>query len=734
MAYVALQIEIEGIGLVDAGGAPARWVWTSDPSDTTPGRRAWYPVDELPRIAGASLPTTGGCFRQGELSFALVDVEGELTRQLAVRSPPLAVLVEPLTLTGTTITLDTGASGVPQLCAIGTEMVRVVSTSGTTATVQRGVLGTRARAHPIGSVVTPRLTHISGRRVDLYSVVDGVRTTLGSWWLDNVSLSHGMQAWSFACRSRDRYLDRMALLKPWRASCVPSNEALPVSLPPELRAHPRWALGRIVHVRIGDSIAEVRVDDGRLRIIGHGLYGSKPLDTAAWAEPDHGPVDVEEVIVSGDIIGSRWDAERVYWEPITSAAEVVMCLLLGGEPRGDANGDSTIGWYGGLSHGAGIPWEDVDVASWSAARERLASTPIDALVLDSTSGTVRDVVDGIAQYTGLAIGYRGGKLHFRDVSPDINPSVTVSLADVLTTETSTMVRALDVSEPMLDSSRVYTRIDFTCRDRRGQDRVTSLRMADVEGSVGATMGAAYGDEYALEIDARHVLVSSDDHIPEAIMRRAASLLSSHQHPTWTMSVGLDIALWLGGRLGVGDTIILDHPLLPDSITGERGTVGAEWVITDEHIDVLGGVVRYGLVQRMYPPIIVGRIAPSATIMQVSGSWAYVASNAYTIAENGSGWPTRDSKAFRIGDRVVVTSARGVVLSAVLTIVDIVPGSPYDRLVLSASGTFNAPGNIIELAAATDQNAAVLERAAFIADASTRLIISPSGARPAWRLR
>jgi hypothetical protein len=166
-------VTIEGVG--DASGL-TRWAYRLPAF--AQGDAVWRALlQRLDPPMSPSADARGGVSRAGDLSFALLDVDDEITQALRLDARPRTALAADLTFAGSSCSV-TSATGIAEgdVLFLGREAVVVMSISGTTLVIERGVLDTEREPHASGELVYSGLPAIEGRKVRLWYAANAGRT------------------------------------------------------------------------------------------------------------------------------------------------------------------------------------------------------------------------------------------------------------------------------------------------------------------------------------------------------------------------------------------------------------------------------------------------------------------------------------------------------------------------------------------------------------------------------
>jgi hypothetical protein len=734
MSAVVFIVRIEGIG--DELGQHAFTSTTYKTFD--PRYRAWLPDGELPSISGQSVQPLGGVLAQGELRFALVDVDDAITTAFSVEADPLTIVSSDASSSATSIAFrSSGSWAYPgAVVAIGRECVRLDAlTSGSTWTVTREWLGTTASAITAGSIVWPRLRYLVGREVTLsVAVDDGAEVSFGSWWLDPPELSEDLNVWRISCRSRDRVLDGRPYPSPLRDAVAKTSRRI---LYP--RTGWQWAAryGGRVFVKIQDSICRARIEGQGLDIEETGLSGTPSLESSDKTL-DESLVDVrdlEEVFVAdpsqiySSFRYSLSSSDTSTWTRSSHPIPILLALLTSGHPDGAANGRFALGYFACLPMGLGLGAYEIDADAVHLAWVRSQRVDCPYFVLDGESGSMRSIADAIARFAGYTIGWRRGLLVI-DYNGSSTADETITLSDLATKERDGHL-VPDIGAPRYSTEWLANRVIMRCRGAGGLEVTSEFSRSNFEAIFGAQTGV-YGDDYTLDIEAPWVRVDSVGAEPEFVRQRALFILRSLSNPLWTATVALDLSWWLEQRIVPGEIVKWTHPQMPDLAAGVRGgDKQVEWRVLDEAPDFQAGLCRYRLLA-LVRPTAVGRIAPSARIASSTGAAVTVEANRYTDPSNQEGWPATDAAAFTELDLVRLVGRDGTPISTSPTYGMIVSiAGNVITLDTSFGGSALTAGRLIEYVASSVAIPRQYQKAIYIGGATEE--IGATGVR-AWRIR
>lgn len=729
MTLLTQVVRIEGVG----NGA-GQWAFTTQRVPSDPLCRAWFPAGAVPSLASYSVPPLGGVVAQGEYSFELVDVGDQLTAQLAHESTSISSLFSAVGSAATSVEFLAPPGSPGDVVCVGRECMRLESPGvGLFWNVTRGFLGTTATSHRIRSRVYRRLQYLAGRQV-VVSVRTGsgplaTESELGRFWLDLPQLDETLNVWRFACRSRDRLLDRLVYPKPLTDGVRVSSEAsiLPRN-PDRWRAHYNQRL----FIRAGDTIVRVHRGGGSdaLTVESVGVAGTPSADLA-------GIDSIEQVFIaddSDDFASFRWSptiagsaANPATWAPDSHPIPVILALLTSNHSAGTANGTVGLGYFACLPQGVGcgVPATEIDASSVYRTWSRSQRARIPFFAITSETKSAREAIDAIAKYCGYTVGWRGSLLTI-DLRSSAAPTSTISLSDVVTRE-SGGARVPMLGSPRYSDAYLATRVEMKSKSERGTEVNSAFTLSDFPLIFGAQEGL-YGDQYTLEVDASFVRADAVGDEPEYLRGRALDILTTFRDPLWTLQLTTGIDLLTA--VSPGDVVAFRHPQLPDMRTGTRGGhLGATWWVLEARPDFGAGTVTWTLLSRGNQPA-PGEIAPSARIASAVGSVVTVSANRYTDPDNAEGLPANDAMAFAVGDVVRLRDRSGVAIATTPTFTTVTALSASTITLASSLGGELTAGRIIEYVDAADANAAMLAAKVYLADELSETVGAATQA--AWR--
>lgn len=663
MSRLVHIVRVEGLG--DAHG---QWAFTSSPYKAhDPRYRSWMPEDDIPSLVPSEIPPLGGCYRQGEYSFRLVDVRDEITRLLSAETDPVSRVTYYEAAAVTSLEFDACPSAyfyAGAVLFIGREAIRLErATSATTWIVTRAWLGTRARNIPARSPVRLALPFAAGREVSLSIAEDEIESDRGTWVLDAPELDETLCVWSFTARSRDRVLDRAPYASPIRDTVTLSQGGmLSVANPGQWWPH---YSERLYVLLDGQTIARARKssDTPRLAIERLGVAGT-PSDIELERVRS-----VEAVYVCDDsepaaYVSFRWSATLTYpsaWTASTHPIVVILALLLSGHVDGYGNGNAELGYFACLPFGLGLSADEIDAEgvhiAW--AKSQRASVPL--FVLES-GRSARDLIEAIGRYCGFFVGWSGSlfTITTRDTS---SPVDTIAMSDLVVSEGDTMLP--QIGRPRYSTEYLATAVRMRTKASDGREITSLFRRADFDIEFGSDSGDD-ADTYVVDIDAPWVRVDVAGEEPEYLRQRALAILTTFSRPLWTVEITTSIDWWLADVLRPASVPIWAHPQIPDFRRGVRGVPSTmAWFVLRGAPDFLRGTCTWTLLADGYHALR-GEIAPSARIASSAGAVVTATANRYTDATNVEGLPTRDAAGFSAGDVVRLRTRDGQAIATTPT--------------------------------------------------------------------
>lgn len=166
-------VTIEGVG--DASGL-TRWSYRAPAF--AQGDAVWKALlQRLDPPMSPSADARGGISRSGDVGFALLDEDGVVTSALRLDARPATALDADCAFADSTCSV-TSATGIAagDVLYLGREAVVVMSVSGTTLVIERGVLDTEREPHASGELVYTGLPSLDGRKVRLHYAANQGRT------------------------------------------------------------------------------------------------------------------------------------------------------------------------------------------------------------------------------------------------------------------------------------------------------------------------------------------------------------------------------------------------------------------------------------------------------------------------------------------------------------------------------------------------------------------------------
>lgn len=739
---------IEGIGAMHPSGAAVQYTWCSRrPRLYTDYDDGIYVPDlaEWPSQVEQRLSPLGGVAESGELTVVIVDggaAGDRLTQLLAIHRRAVSRFATAVARDDTEVTFAAGASVTAgTIVWAGGEAIRVGAlVSGTTYGVTRGALDTDPQRHTSGAAVLLGTPLLMGRRMRLFvGANDGAHASTdeeeieSGWAIDQVELTPDLGAWVLRGRSQLKYLDRLVDRMPFQAaiqSYGPSHESLVLRpLTGDFNAY-RQHFGDRVFIRIGDDeIAQMTPD---------GVISTQPVAGTRKGEWRDGDT-IRQVFVARSVAGSSFGSFRYQapgaetssratgtWVPSDHAVVILLCIITGKSDLDDNTPDNYSAGSGNYSAlppgvGLGMPAGEIDVGSFLDVWHRAPHLTLEHFVLDATE-TGREVIDRILRLTGIELKTVAGLLmcdyQRTPLADDIVAAWDVA-SMVARDDGEGNLRPTITSR--LDGSLAIGAVTFKCRNRRGDEVSVTYSDANFSEVLGDVRGLYTLDEKPLEIDARAVRVDDQGGDPELLRLRAFQVLRNYRRIPWrhTLSTPRDQR-----HVQVGDQVHITYPQLPDLLRGQRGVVNQLGKVTSkrEVIDRDRVEIEWGVVS--LPETRAGRIAPTARISgAATGNVIPVTANRYTDPAARAGLPSTDADAFRVGDRVRLTTRGGLTIATT---------PPYQTVVaigtntLELDGDFGgsasvAAGTLINYVAHADATQAQREAFVFLSDDATRTV-------------
>lgn len=352
--------------------------------------------------------------------------------------------------------------------------------------------------------------------------------------------------------------------------------------------------------------------------------------------------------------------------------------------------------------GLGIPASWIDITGAVELANTLAEHAVrDVLYLgmDGKPVKVMEWIQRKGKTNGVALVDDGGTLRFTILEDNSAlTTATLTIADI--------VPPPDAPPPnqQRGMSGAFDKVVVRYHFRPGQGTKT----ASFEDAIQKFLNR-YGDSSQMELDMEGI---SDESLAESI--------AIHAVQRWHQEIPqIDLTvLRTRDDIGLGDLVLLTHPLVYQPDNGTRSVTGAACLVTAKRLDLENGTIKLRLlhVGALYNRV--GRVAPTAVVEAWTGGTKTLdIKEDYSDGGFQSGvlstYP-RDSSGFTAGDKIALCNRDHSVIESGLEIASV--GSTTLVLTTTPSNTPVA-GNLIKMASYNQAASQQTDLYAFIADSN-----------------
>lgn len=625
----------------------------------------------FPDILSERADLEGGVTEYGAAAVAILDSDNWLTSQLRLESPPITTLTADISSTGTSLAIGAGSgmSATSVLWIDGEAMAVRVAPGATSVTVERGYLGTKARAHTDGAEVYLTMPFLRGRRLEIYvAPLDATSSTeatlVGSYAVDRCEWREDLNVLVFNSRSNIQAIDTTVPSQPRSVEVVSlREEAIEnrggwVELTPSaspgngIDTFRLWtgteASLNIFYLKNGDEVMGVEATSVIQRSV---LTGRRGLAGTTLEELRVGQI-LPQVFVAEPTAnsfrfspGGTPSASRSSgtWTKTDHWVDLCLILLLSSAHPDDGleltNYVASRGNWSVLppGYGAGVLATDIDWDSWLDAKQRTPQLRFPNFVLGGEAKPVGQILtEEFLRPVGAYLTATSGLIRLvLPASPLAGSAATTVGADEILRRGDEQVPDVDLQ---LDLASSTAEVRFEVGPKKIPVSARTIRSGeDAKSEVISVPGAGHDDGpiWGLEAESR---------------------LAKSFRPAVNGRLALDYSVW---NVGVGDIEAVTLPEAPDMRAGARGWTAMQCEVRERSInmDLNRGVWIEHHIRAYGQAARVGRRSASAYIDSVSGSTATVVTNLYTRPD-AVGLPTTDAAAFQVDDVVRLINLDG----------------------------------------------------------------------------
>lgn len=760
-----ILVRIDGFGYLD-GSTPTQYVICNRIPAYATSTEKYLPIlTSYPNLLETEINPLGGIETPNQVVLNLLDLRtgeypyGIITELFADEQRPWRNTInQSVNTSQTNIPINSIASVSASLTWMNGECLRITGTTGSNLiTTERGVLGTTAQYHPVGSSLYSSNPLLLSRRVSVKlgfdELTEADEEALDSdYYIRSFDLKEHLNVYEIKASSRQDWFNREVASGQITGKQVAKEDEISAGMmriqgPGGANVNNNvrgfYRLNRF-YALVGDELMGVGLEAGnyyklldRNSIQERGVLGSNLLKPGDWENAsfrlaavankdlEHCPFLYQEPGTEVSTINSD------QWVKTDHPVLVLLCLLCSAQNENDGllwtNWTTDQGNFSSLppGWGIGIPANYIDFDSFWRLYNRYPSLRVNNLVISQPERFLELAERDLLRPFGFILGWEGNQITLRKQR---------AFSAVFSTEDSTfseneilMIPGRDAWKPDVQLGKsaetLASEVQFINKTPMGTVNKLTLRDADFPNLFQTSVAPEFNRRFLrIETTALEYGSLGDEYFMET---RAAELLYWFSRPVWRVSFRSNLSRL---QTRVGDWALLSHRDLPKMgrgrdwsevpvmLTSKRVSIGED----ETSIQWEGVIFDRG--ENF------GGLSPSARITAISGSNFTVAVNVYT-SPDGVGvdpdLPTTDVDAFKVGwvlrckhrdfgptsgDQTITAIAGNVItldgdFSGLAAVGDVLEFTVYDSQV--ATGTPEQRGNFIAMAQSNPPRLSVL---------------------------